>query len=179
MLKLYINKIMIFVVIQILMNFTLNAKEPSLAILLNVINNNYQTFNIGNYHFICKTYGVISIEELKFANENNDVCQNSIKKLYKKNIHLKYISQYILKVRQMYHFEFKNNECLLYSNGQKTLSEILLEEGVAIMRPRFKDREFQYSFMKAQSRAKYDKKGMWSENIPGKCLAELVEQQKN
>lgn len=176
MLKLYIKKIIIFVIIQVFFGGVLNAKEPTLAILLNIINNNYQIFNIGNYHFTCKTYGVISIEELKFANEDNEVCQNSIKELYKKNIYLKYISQHLLNIRQMYHFEFKNDECLLYSNGQKTLSEILLEEGVAIMKPRFKDREFQYSFMKAQSRARYDKKGMWSENIPGKCLAELVEQ---
>ncbi|MEA2099695.1 MAG: thermonuclease family protein [Campylobacterota bacterium] len=176
MLKLYLNKMALFIVTQIILTSFLNAKEPTLAILLSVTSNNHQTFNIGNYHFNCKTYGVISIDELKFANENNLVCQESIKNLYKKNIHLKYISNKLLKLRQMYHFEFKNSECVLYSNGQKTLSEILLEEGVAIVKPRFKDREFQYSFKKAQSRAKNEKKGMWSENVPGKCLAELVEQ---
>ncbi len=157
----------------------LDAKEPTLAILRTVISNNNQIFNIGNYNFNCKTYGVISIEELKFANEDNEICQDSIKRLYRKNISLKYISLRLLDLRQMYHIEFKNDECLLYSNGQKTLSEILLEEGVAVLKPRFKDREFRYSFHKAQNRAKYEKKGMWSENIPGRCLSELVAQQKN
>jgi len=170
MLKLYINKILLFVLIQILFHTFLIAREPTLAILLNVTNNNNQTFNIGNYHFNCKSYGVISLEELQVINKDNKVCQDSIKKLYKKDIYLKYLSMNLLKLKQMYHVEFKNDECVVYSNGQKTLSEKLLEEGAVVLNSKFNDKEFRYSFQKAQTRAKYEKKGLWSENISTKCL---------
>ena len=73
----------------------------------------------------------------------------------------------------MYHIEFKNQECILYALGEKTLSELLLENGLAVCKPIFRDEEFKYLFYKAQLKAKTNKYGMWKENFINDCIAEL------
>jgi len=174
MLKLYTNKILLFMLTQtIFFASFVDAKEPMMAILLDVKSNDEQILNIGKYSYYCKAYGVISIDELVLNNSSNEVCLNSIKSFYKKNLRLKYFSLNMLKIKQSYHIEFKDKKCVLYSNGQKTLSQKLLENGLVILKSRFKDREFKYSFVKAQNIAKNEKRGIWSENIPSKCLSEL------
>jgi len=147
-----------------------NANEPTLAILLNIHSNTIQKFNFGNYSFYCKSYGVISIDELQNSNKSNSVCQEAIDEFYKKNKQLKYFSLNLLKLKQRYHVGFKGEECILHSNGQVTLSETLLKQGLVILKRNFKDREFSYSYMRAQEVAKNEKRGIWSEQIPSKCV---------
>ena len=73
----------------------------------------------------------------------------------------------------MYHIEFRESKCLIYAQGQKTLSEFLLEKGLAMNKPAFKDEEFRYSFEKAQANAKFLKLGMWNEPVEKECAKEL------
>jgi hypothetical protein len=168
------NKIIISIILQIIFIQISNAEEPILAILENVISNKIQKLSVGNNSFYCKAYGVVAIEDLMKNNSSKSVCLISINNLYKKTPSLRYFSINLLKVKQMYRVEFKKDGCILYARGQKTLSEFLLEEGLATGKLRFKDKEFKYSFIKAELRAKMLKKGIWRENIRGKCLAELV-----
>ncbi len=174
MLKLFINKIILFFIPPIFMLCPLNAKEPVLATLEAVVSNNIQKFRIKNYSFYCEAYGVISLNEIGHKNISNSICLANLEKLYKKTLDLKYYSQKILKVNQQYSIEFKKNGCVVYAKGQKTLSEILLEKGLSVAESRFKDREFVSLFHKAELRAKISQTGLWSENIRGKCLLDLV-----
>ncbi len=174
MFKLYIHKIIQFSFLVIFIS-PLNSSEPVLATLNNVITNSIQQFSIGNYSFYCKAYGMISIEEITKHNASNSICTDTINKLYVKNKELQYYSNHILKLNQLYHIEIKGDKCIVYANGEKTLTEILLERGLGRMKVRFKDKEFKYLYTKAQKRAKVEQKGIWNENIKGKCLAELEE----
>jgi len=78
----------------------------------------------------------------------------------------------------MYHVEFKEKGCVIYVQGKKTLSEVLLEEGLAVSQPSFQDEEYNYSFLKLQQRAKSNKKGLWGEDILKSCVDSLYKDAK-
>ena len=91
-----------------------------------------------------------------------------------KNPKLKYFSQNLFNTRQNYHIEFKEQKCLIYLKGEKTLSELLLEEGLAINRSNFADDEFKHIFINAQNRAKSLEKGIYkNSNLKKSCIVEL------
>ena len=127
------HKIVYFFILHMFMNVLLSAKEPTVVILDNVISNEVQEFRIGEYSFRCIPYGVLSLERLYSNSKLTSRCQKSIYDFYKKYPDLKYYAQRILKREQMYHVEFKNQECILYASGEKTFSELLLENGLATL----------------------------------------------
>lgn len=157
----------------LLVDFSSNAKEPTLAILKKIYSNNLQQIIINSYVLKCNAYGITSIEELREENLNNSVCQESINNFYKKNLNTKYFIFNLLKIEEIYHLEFRKNQCILYANGEKTLSEILLENGLALIDTKI-DKEFRYSFFKAQKKAKFNKLGIWREQIPKKCFLKIT-----
>lgn len=167
------HKIIFFILIHISILTSLNAKEPTLAILLNVISNDTQKFGIGNYSFYCSPYGVVTLERLFNNAAKGSICQKSILGFYKKNPTLEYFTDGILDVRQTYHLEFKDERCVLYAKGEMTLSELLLKKGLAVVKPQFKDDEFIYSYQKAEFKAKIDKDGLWNSKILKECVSEL------
>lgn len=167
------NKIISFFFIYAISCGFLYAKEPTLAILTDITTNSTQRFNLGNYTFYCTPYGVITLDELYENSKMNSKCKQSIQGFYKRHPDLKYFTMELLKIRQMYHIEFKDKECVVYAKGEVTLSEILLKEGLAVNKPKFKDEEFQYLFEKAQQSAKLSKKGIWGEKVLKDCIAEL------
>ena len=156
-----------------LLGTELCAKEPLLATLNTTLSNEIQKFTIGSYTFECKVHGVITLETLYNSSKVDSRCQKSIDKFYIKNPKLKYYVDSILKYKQKYHIEIKNRECIIYANSQITLSELLLKEGLALKKPRFKDEEFYFYFSLAQRKAKIEKKGLWNEKIRTNCIEEL------
>jgi len=167
------HKIVYIFILYLLLPFFLYAKEPVLAILDSVDSNGLQMFHIRDYSFVCRAYGVLTLQKLYNNSKLDSKCQKEIYNLYKKNPNLKYYAQKVLKTQQTYHVEFKNRECVLYAFGEKTLSESLLENGLAVYKPIFKDDEFKYLFYNAQLKAKMGKHGMWEKNIIYKCIEEL------
>jgi len=167
-------KIIIFFLFQIYFSSFLNAKEPVLATLLDVISNSTQKFTMLNFTFYCKPYGVLSIDTILDEKSPDSVCRSSLLQLYSKNPKLKYFSQNLFNTRQNYHIEFKEQKCLIYLKGEKTLSELLLEEGLAINRSNFADDEFKHIFINAQNRAKSLEKGIYkNSNLKKSCIVEL------
>lgn len=167
------NRIIYILLLHVILNTFLNAKEPFLAILVDVTTNSIQRFTYGNYSFTCEPYGVITLEQLYQKSAPDSMCKSSIEKFYRKNPELEYFTLKLMKVQQMYHLEFKNKECIIYAMGEKTLSELLLENGLAMNKPRFKDEEFEFLYTKAQNRAMFAKKGLWGERIKKDCVSEL------
>jgi len=160
-----------------ILTFTLtpfiSAKEPNLVFLQSVISNELQKYSIGKYNFICHPYGVITVDRLYKKSTFNSTCKKSVEQFYKKNPQAKYFSLNKLKVKQMYHVEFIDKQCLVFAQGEKTLSELLLENGLAFREPLFEDKEYIYTFEKAQRNARYQKRGLWSENIIRDCISEI------
>lgn len=157
----------------ILLITALDAKEPLLTTLVNVVSNGTQQLSVGDYSFFCVPYGILTLEKLYNNSKINSTCQKKVQNFYIKHPYLEYYSSSILYTQQMYHIEFKGKECVLYAKGQKILSEILLEEGLAVKQPLFEDEEFKYLFFKAQSRARMNKKGLWEEDILSACIDSL------
>lgn len=169
------KKIIYIFVLQLIILTNIYAKESTLATLTNILSNELQEFRISQNSFICKPYGIVTLEKLAKNADMDSTCRKSISEFYAKNPDLEQFSFLELKVMQTYHIEFSENECILYSHGQKTYSELLLENGLAVLKPIFKDEEFKHSFFKAQQRAKIMKKGMFKEKILFNCISGLYE----
>jgi len=163
----------IFFLSLLLFLLQLNAKEPTLAILKSVKSNTQQLFSISNSTYLCKAYGVIGMEELLQDAQLNQTCREAIKKFYKKNPKAKYFSEFKLKTMQTYHLEFKQNECVLFVNGEVTLSELLLNEGAVVLQRGFKGKEYTYHYTLAQENARMQRKGVFKESIIRDCIAEI------
>ena len=151
----------------------LSAKEPTLAILQNINSTSLQKFSIANSNFYCEAYGVLSIDKLASNKSINPTCKKSISSFYQRHPQSKYFSQEVLKVLQMYHIEVKGDRCIVFAQGEVTLSEQLLREGLALLEPSFRDDEYEGLFKTAQLNAKVNKKGLWSESIVRDCITEI------
>lgn len=147
-----------------------SAKEPVLAILKSVHSNGVLQFSYDNYSFYCKPYGVSLLEEIYTNDKLPKNCSIELKKFYKQNPNSKYFSLRLLHLKQMYHIEYKNNSCIVYASGKKTLSEHLLEEGLATKEKYFDDKEFRHKFDTAQQRAVYRDKGLHKNVILRNCM---------
>jgi hypothetical protein len=166
----------LFFLFALLLLSVLAAKEPTLAILTSVSSNSIQRFNIGMASFECKLYGVVVIDDLYKNASMDSSCKKKVEEFYKRNPNAKFSSSNVLKIMQMYHLEFKDKGCVLYANGQTTLSEMLLAEGLAFIKRGFQDDEFHTLFYKAQENAKLSKIGLWEENILKDCMVEAYKE---
>jgi len=171
------SKHSIIAYIFILCFSVLSAKEPTLAILKNVYTNNIQKFSIGNYNYICKAYGIVSIEDLYNTSIENPMCRKSIVEFFERYPLEEYFSANLLYTGQMYHIEFRDMECILHAKGIKTLSEILLYEGLALKKVNFRDEIYRERFITAQDNARKRKKGLWGTTVYKNCFPELTRNQ--
>ncbi len=164
-----------FILIWVLSS-SLTAKEPIMAILESVDSPSLQKFTLNNNHLYCDVYGILSLDKVMQRDSVNVVCKKSLLTFYKQNPEAKYFPQKILKVQQMYHVAFRDNKCILFAQGERTLSELLLREGLAVVKPKFKDEEYRTIFLNAQKSAKREQKGIWSGSVARDCLAEIYKQ---
>jgi hypothetical protein len=151
----------------------LYSSESIVATLHSIPSNSVQEFSISHSRFLCHHYGLVTIEELSHNTKLSSVCQKSIEEFYLKHPDLKQYAQKKLKIMQRYKIEFKKRECILYSDGQMSYSELLLKSGLAVVKPVFLDKEFKYAFNKAQENAKLLKIGIWKEEVIKNCMESL------
>ena len=167
------NKILYFLIITSVLISPLQAKKPTLAKVESIHSNAEQRLSVNKYEFICKPYGIITIDELFLEAKISSTCRISIDSFYRQNPRKRFFSESILKRGQYYHVEFKKERCIIYAKGLNTLSELLLREGLAVKKTTFKDEEFDYSFQDAQIDAQENNIGMHKNKIKYKCIAEL------
>lgn len=146
-----------------------------MGILKSIESNTRQHLNIVNYTYVCEAYGVVSPAKILQNPKLGSECKESIALFYLKNPNLKHYTASKLYLMQMYHLEFKRRGCLLFARGKRSLSELLLREGLAIVEPGFKDREYESLFEYAQKNARIEAKGIWRENSLVSCLGGLYD----
>lgn len=166
-------KLLNIFILSFLLNSLLHAKEPQLVTLAKIISNEKQEFKMGNNNFTCTPYGITTIEELSRNSKSDSMCRKSISKFYKKHPNLECFAIKKLKVLQSYSLIFIDGKCVINTAGEKSLSEFLLEEGLAIKIPTSLEREYDSYFHKSQLEAKVMKKGIWSGNIPKECISSM------
>ncbi|MBN2816213.1 MAG: hypothetical protein JXQ67_05980 [Campylobacterales bacterium] len=149
------------------------AQKPSLGILKSVPTNSQQIFSISQHSYMCDSYGIIGLQKLLQREEINSSCKKSLEVFFKQNPSSQYYSQRLLKQEQQYHIEFKKQQCILFAQGEVTLSELLLRSGVALLEPSFKDEEYSTYFTRAQESAKREERGVYKSEVLRNCLGEL------
>lgn len=168
------NKIILIFLTLLLIEKPFFTSEPLLARLSQIYSNDMQKFGIANYSFTCKSYGVVSLDELMRHSNINATCKRSIEMFQKENPLLDHLAQRLLHVEQFYHIDLREGECIVYAKGEMTLAEILLENGLAQVSQKFRDRDLVYRYKEAQKRAKFDKVGMFGNRVSIDCLAEFL-----
>jgi len=145
--------------------------EPTLGILKAVLSNNVMRFSIDAQPFTCKNYGIVTLDEIQGL-------QNTCNKLWvdfqHKQPYSRYATQQFLKRYQQYHLEIlPNNRCLVYAKGKKTLSELLLEQGVAIREHTARNRFVDFKLKRAVRRARNRKRGIYAMPLLRSCIGVL------
>ena len=149
---------------------TLIAKEPVLATLVTIVSNDVLEFVYENKKFSCLAYGVITVDDIYAKADKDSQCKKSIEKFYNKRKDLIYYTNSKMKVYQSYPIIFKKDKrCIINIAGEKTLSEFLIEKGLAVKKLLFKDREYNYYFEHAEKKSKLNQEGIWKENSLEDC----------
>ncbi len=144
-----------------------------MVILKDIISNNVQQFNFRNYTFYCTPYGILTLDDLYTSNSVSKGCKKKIDELFIKRPDLKYFTNSKMHIEQMYSIELKEKKCVIYASGQKTLAELLLENGLAVVKPGFSDEEFHNYFKKAQRRGEHSNEGIYRDNTLRACIVEI------
>ena len=161
-------------ILSLSLSSIVSAKEPVIATLVNIISNEIQDYKIGNYKFRCPPYGVYTLEELLRNSKPDSVCRSSIQQFYKKEQALRNYAHKKLYVQQSYSILFKDEKCIVNVAGTKTYSEFLLDLGLGVKVPSKLDERYDSYFLKAQSKAKNAKRGLWSVGIAKKCATSIT-----
>jgi len=161
----------------ILLTPLLFAKEPIIMKLSSIYANDIFLLNYKQSSYYCEPYGVISIAKIKTKKDINPTCKKAFEDFIVKNPKLNNFAKYHLHVEQYYRVDFKSQgKCLLFSKGKKTYSQDLLLNGLAILKPNFKDEEYRYIFLKSYKSAKMRKKGIWKVPTLRTCIAEMFKE---
>jgi hypothetical protein len=164
----------ILIVYGVMFLSLLFAKEPTVMILDTIYSNGLYKFRYGLREVYCRPYGVWTVEVIAQSTTKNSVCKDQFKKFIASNPKLAYYAWYHLEVEQSYHIELaKDGYCKVFAFGQKTISEMLLQNGVAVLDPLFEDEEYSFRFQKSQNFAKYYKKGIWQNPLLKSCIVEF------
>ncbi len=151
-----------------LLNTSVSA-EITLGILMSIRDNSSVTLNDRNRHIECSPFGIKPLEIL-MKEEGNSECAQSIQAFYRSHPHEKAFAREHLHLHQQYHYEQYPYGCVLYSNGAESYSEQLLNEGLAIIDPKFDQKEWNTKLRRANTRAKVLKKGLYEGEMGTKCI---------
>ena len=142
--------------------------EPILGIVIGVYANNQIAFNIHGQAFTCKNYGIVTLDEITDLEKK---CQQRLKIFQRRYPYNRYFSQTHLKRYQQYHLDIVGNQqCIVHVQGRKSLAELLLEAGLAVVKQPTQATITGYNYRRAARRAKRLKSGMYSDAVLRNCV---------
>ncbi|WP_304546300.1 hypothetical protein [Sulfurimonas microaerophilic] len=151
--------------------FTLDAKEPTMMMLKRAVNNSLQEFQIAPYYsFVCRPYGVVTIDEVLNSKKIDKECKETLQKFYIQNPKLYHLNRRYLKRKSFYHVEYVDKSCIVYAKGEFTFSEILLQEGLALTKKSLQSEVFKARFESTQKSAETWKRGAFSDPKVLSCM---------
>lgn len=144
--------------------------EMSGGILTSIDMNSKQTLLNRNTTIVCEAFGVIPLEKMVENGASPEECRKHIGEFYQSHPHAKHFAKEHLYIQQTYHFEKIEQGCILYANGAESLSEMLLENGLALIDPAFNNSEWNGRLKKAESGAQRSKIGLHDTLIQKFCM---------
>ena len=158
--------------------FLYAGSNPVTMTLESILSNEMFLFRYANERYTCKVYGIWGLEKIYRNKTLNATCKRALEEFILHNPKDVHMARYVLHLQQRYRLEYKKGgSCVLYFNSPKSFSEVLLEHGLALLKPAFSDREFLYRFRSAQSIAQTQKRGIWSTPLLRSCISEFLKEQ--
>ena len=154
----------------------LRAQEPQILFLDAINANDSYLFHSREARYLCTPYGVWTLDRITRNSDISPVCKKALDNFIMHNPKLHYFVHYIMQTEEGYRVEFRNGRCIVYLGSKRTLSEVLLQNGVAIEEPVFSDEEFRYRFHQALRVAKTKKQGIWSDVKLRSCMSEFFKE---
>jgi len=130
-------------------------------------------FKKGSISIYCNPHGTYTITQFLNDETVDNKCKSELLKL-SNNIQRRYgrhLNQR-LHLEQTYHLRSIDNQCVVFFNDNKTYSQTLVENGLAVVKKGFQseDKWFEYRLNKAQELAQREKRGIWSTPFLAKCF---------
>lgn len=144
------------------------------ALLHTIDNNHFFHFSYKEIAFNCKAATVVTLGMQLENNTTSTQCRQSIQTFFKKYPKIPLAYQYVLHEDMTYTIKPYGKECFVMLNGATSWSEYLLEEGFAVL-----SNVIELNFLNsagyerlklAQDRAKYHKRGLWSDIMVKNCI---------
>lgn len=152
--------------------FVLQAQEPAIFMLHDIYDNTIQRFSLQNKtSLMCKPYGVRTLDEIFQAKKTSEFCRKKMQNFYEHHPKARFFVHTVMRERAFYHVETKKDgRCIVSVRGLRSYSEMLLNDGLAVVEKQFRDKEFRYRFEDAVKAAKSLKKGIYSDNAVFQCV---------
>jgi hypothetical protein len=155
-----------------------NSQQPIIGTLTHINANNTLLFNFSRVPYHCKSYGIYTLFDFLATPNITEDCKKGINEYFDKNPKERYFPQYTFKVFQQYHVSFKDRDCIISAQGQRTYATLQLERGLAVLKPRFTNKLLEYKYKRSQDMARKLKKGIWSNPKIMRCVtqANIIEE---
>jgi hypothetical protein len=147
----------------------LHAQVPHTAMLEQTPDNAALVFKSDQSRLICKPFGVRTLEEIAGDRRTNTLCKALFEGYAKRNPGSRQYAASTLKRFQFYRIEPVQERCILYAKGRVSYSEMLLHEGLAVIKRGEVKRELRRSFERAEAGARKNRRGIWKEALAVEC----------
>lgn len=150
-------------------SISLDAKVM-LGELKSIKNNSAMTLMENNSLVKCEPHGIKTLEWLIRDAASSSECQKSVDAFYYAHPHERLYAQEHLHLNQRYHYEKSDKGCILYANGPESYSEMLLNEGLAIVDENYNVVEWNEKLKRAFIRGQKKKESIHDSDILQKCI---------
>ncbi|MDP1784707.1 MAG: hypothetical protein Q8K81_04680 [Sulfuricurvum sp.] len=144
--------------------------EIMLGHLTSIENNSAMTLLDHNSPIRCESHGIKTIEGMIRDAASVSECQKSVDAFYVSHPHERLYAQEHLHLHQTYHYEKNDNGCILYANGPESFSEMLLNEGLAVVDEKYNNKEWNERLKRALLRGQKKKERIHESDILQKCI---------
>jgi hypothetical protein len=152
------------------LSISLHAKIM-LGELKSINNNSVMSLLDNNNPVKCEPHGIKTLEWLIRDAASSGECQKSVDAFYDAHPHERLYAQEHLHLYQRYHYEKDDaGGCILYANGPESYSEMLLNEGLAIVDEKYNNRGWNERLKRAFIRGQKKKESIHSSDILEKCI---------
>lgn len=156
-------------IVLLCFSISLNAKIM-LGQMKSIKNNSEMILLDNNKPVKCEPHGIKTLEWMIRDAASVSECQKSVDAFYVAHPHERLYASEHLHLYQRYHYEKDDKGCILYANGPESYSEMLLNEGLAIVDEKYNNREWNERLKRAFLRGQSKKERVSQSDILQKCI---------
>ena len=138
--------------------------------LAGIENNSAMTLLDNNSPVRCEPHGIKTLEWMIRDAATPTECQKSVDAFYYTYPHERVYAQEHLHLYQTYHYEKSDRGCILYANGPESYSEMLLNEGLAVVDEKYNNTEWNEKLKRAALRGQKMQGRIQESDILQKCI---------